>query len=54
MPTAFGKWLAMVEVCGGIQAARLPHTLWRPPLAGSSAEAVSESNVSQVGVLPGS
>ena len=26
-PIALGRWLAMVEVCGGTQSARLPHTL---------------------------
>ena len=53
MPIAFGRWLAMVLVCGGTHSARLPHTLWRPPLIGSSAEATTPSSVSSIGVLPG-
>ena len=27
VPTAFGRWLAMVDVCGGIHPATDPHTL---------------------------
>ena len=29
-PVALGRWLAIVEVCGGTQSGRLPHTLCRP------------------------
>src|SRR5690606_30303280 len=32
-PVAFGTCEAIVEVWGGIQSSRLPHTLWRPPEA---------------------
>ena len=53
-PIAFGRWLAMVLVCGGTHSARLPHTLWRPWLIGSSLEATTPSSVSRIGVLPGS
>src|SRR4026209_589363 len=51
-PIAFGRWLAIVLVWGGIQRARLPHTLWRPWAIGSSLEATTPSSVSSVGVLP--
>jgi hypothetical protein len=27
VPTAFGKWLAIVLVCGSTQSGALPHTL---------------------------
>ena len=47
VPTALGKWLAMVEVCGSTQSrSSLPHTLCRPPETGSSAEAASDRQVS--------
>jgi hypothetical protein len=42
VPTALGRWLAMVEVWGGIHIAWLPKTLCRPPEAGSSAAATKE------------
>src|SRR5690606_37928390 len=45
-PTAFGKCDAIVEVCGGTQAFTEPHTLWRPPEIGSSADALKDSAVS--------
>jgi hypothetical protein len=51
-PIAFGRWLAIVLVWGGIHRARLPHTLWRPWAIGSSLEATTPSSVSSVGVLP--
>ena len=50
---AFGRWLAIVLVCGGTHSARLPHTLWRPWLIGSSLEATTPSRLSRIGVLPG-
>ena len=53
-PIAFGRWLAIVLVCGGIHSGRLPHTLWRPCAIGSSLEATTPSSVSRTGVLPGS
>jgi hypothetical protein len=53
-PTAFGRCEAIVLVCGGTHSGREPHTLWRPPEIGSSADATSESNVSNTGVPPGS
>ena len=54
VPIAFGRWLAIVLVWGGTHAAFEPQTLWRPPLTGSSAEAVNERSVSKSGVLPSS
>src|SRR5262245_28671749 len=53
MPTAFGTCEAIVDVCGGTHIRRLPHTLWRPPLIGSSDDAHRESSVSKAGVTPG-
>jgi hypothetical protein len=52
-PTAFGRWLAIVEVCGGIHNGRLPQTLWRPPEIGSSALAASDSAPSRTGSIEG-
>src|SRR5579872_2779017 len=46
VPTALGRWLAMVEVWGGTHSGTEPHTLWRPPEMGSSLEAASDSAVS--------
>src|ERR1051325_6879331 len=46
VPTAFGKWLAMVEVWGGTHSGTEPHTLWRPPEMGSSLDAASDRAVS--------
>ena len=51
-PTALGRWLAMVEVCGGISSRRAPSTLCRPPEIGSSAEAASDSAMSRTGSPP--
>ena len=53
-PIAFGRWLAIVLVCGGTQSGRLPQTLWRPCEIGSSREATIPRSVSRMGVLPGS
>jgi len=53
-PMAFGRWLAIVLVWGGIHIARLPHTLWRPWAIGSSLDATTPRSVSITGVLPGS
>ena len=44
----------MVEVCGSTHSGLLPHTLWRPPLAGSSRLAANESAASITGSMPGS
>ena len=41
-PTAFGRWLAIVLVWGGMFNFLLPITLWRPPLIGSSDDATNE------------
>ena len=46
VPTAFGKWLATVLVCGGMFNALLPMTLWRPPLMGSSDDAMNDNAIS--------
>ena len=46
VPTALGKWLAMVLVCGGILSVLLPNTLCLPPLIGSSEDAMNESPIS--------
>ena len=51
-PIAFGRWLAIVLVCGGIHSARLPQTLWRPWAIGSSLDATTPSSVSSVGCCP--
>ncbi len=53
-PIAFGRWLAMVEVCGGTHSGRLPHTLCRPWAIGSSLLATMPSSASKAGVMPGS
>ena len=53
IPTAFGRWEAMVLVCGGTHSRRLPQTLWRPWLMGSSARAQMESSVSSAGSTSG-
>jgi len=42
-----------VLVCGGTQSLRLPQTLWRPCVIGSSDEAHRLSSVSNTGVSPG-
>ena len=52
-PTALGRWLAMVEVCGGIFSTFDPSTLCRPPEIGSSLDAAKLSRMSQAGVCPG-
>ncbi len=46
VPTALGKWLAIVLVCGRTHIGALPHTLCRPLETGSSTLAVCDSNVS--------
>ena len=46
VPTALGRWLAMVDVWGSTQVALLPHTLWRPPETGSSRLAARARQVS--------
>ena len=43
VPTALGRWLAIVLVCGGIFNNLLPITLCLPPLIGSSEDATKES-----------
>jgi hypothetical protein len=53
-PTALGTCDAIVLVCGGTHMGRLPHTLWRPWLIGSSLLAHKESSVSNTGVDPAS
>ncbi len=53
VPSALGRCEAMVEVCGSTHSGRLPHTLWRPPLAGSSALAAKDSAASRNGSRPG-
>src|SRR5687768_3269835 len=52
-PMALGRWLAIVLVWGGTHRARLPHTLWRPWLMGSSLDATTPRSVSRIAVLPG-
>ena len=52
MPIALGTCEAIVLVCGGTQSSRLPQTLCRPWLIGSSLEAHSDSSVLKSGVLP--
>ncbi len=44
----------MVEVCGSTHSGLLPHTLWRPPEAGSSLLAANDSAESMIGSMPGS
>ena len=44
----------MVEVCGSTHNGLLPHTLWRPPEAGSSALAAKLRAESITGSMPGS
>ena len=46
-PTARGRWLAIVEVCGITARPGWPNTLWRPPAIGSSAEAQSPRSTSR-------
>src|SRR5436190_24294386 len=43
-PTALGRCDAIVDVCGGTHIGRLPHTLWRPWLIGSSLDAHKDSS----------
>ena len=43
----------MVEVCGNTHSGLLPHTLWRPPAAGSSLLAAKDSAASRTGSMPG-
>ncbi|KAF1015677.1 MAG: hypothetical protein GAK31_01152 [Stenotrophomonas maltophilia] len=54
VPSALGRCEAMVEVCGSTHNGRLPQTLWRPPLAGSSALAAKDGAASRTGSMPGS
>ena len=54
VPKALGRCEAMVEVCGSTHSGLLPHTLCRPPLAGSSFEAANDSAESMIGSMPGS
>ena len=49
VPSALGRCEAIVEVCGSTHNGLLPHTLWRPPLAGSSALAAKLSAESITG-----
>ena len=51
-PSAFGRWLAIVLVCGGTCIVGEPSTLCRPPLIGSSADAQNDSIASKNGVSP--
>ena len=53
VPSAFGRCEAIVEVCGNTHNGLLPHTLWRPPLAGSSLLAANDSAESMIGSMPG-
>ena len=52
-PMAFGKWLAIVEVCGGMWRGTLPKTLCLPPAIGSSLALTRPRSTSWSGVLPG-
>ncbi len=52
IPTAFGRWLAIVLVCGGTHSVRLPSTLCRPPEIGSCDDAANDSIESNTGVSP--
>ncbi len=54
VPSALGRCEAMVEVCGNTHNGLLPHTLWRPPEAGSSLLAANDSAESITGSMPGS
>ncbi|CAM5354315.1 hypothetical protein RLIN73S_03300 [Rhodanobacter lindaniclasticus] len=54
VPSALGRCEAIVEVCGSTHNGLLPHTLWRPPEAGSSLLAAKESAESTTGSMPGS
>ena len=54
VPSALGRCEAMVEVCGSTHNGLLPHTLCRPPLAGSSLLAAKLSAESITGSMPGS
>ncbi len=47
-PTALGRWLAMVDVWGGIINGLLPSTLCRPPLVGSSAAQAKDKSMSRI------
>src|SRR5262249_40624949 len=49
MPTARGRWDAIVEVVGMISNSALPNTLCRPPAIGSLAEATSPRSTSRPG-----
>ena len=53
VPTALGRWLAIVLVWGGIFSGLLPMTLWRPPLMGSSEDAIKDRAISYIGVASG-
>jgi len=53
VPSALGRCEAMVEVCGSTHSGLLPHTLCRPPLAGSSQLAANDSAASSTGSMPG-
>ncbi len=54
VPSAFGRCDAIVDVCGNTHNGLLPHTLWRPPDAGSSLLAAKHSAESMIGSMPGS
>jgi len=54
VPSALGRCEAMVEVCGSTHSGLLPHTLCRPPEAGSSLLAAKLSAESMIGSMPGS
>ena len=49
VPIALGRWLAMVEVWGGMLSAREPSTLWRPPDMGSEAAQAKLRRMSRAG-----
>ena len=53
VPSAFGRCEAIVDVCGNTHSGLLPHTLWRPPDAGSSLLAAKLSAESMIGSMPG-
>ena len=53
VPSAFGRCDAIVDVCGNTHSGLLPHTLWRPPDAGSSLLAAKLSAESMIGSMPG-
>ena len=54
VPSAFGRCDAIVDVCGSTHNGLLPHTLCRPPDAGSSFDAANDSAESITGSMPGS